>query len=166
MSTKKTITFTERIKPFLQLTPIQLVALTVWAEARGEPNMGWLAVIWVIRNRLRLLKYYGSKIPVLSKPGMEFHSVILKPLQFSCYNANDPQFKTLVAIAEDFERELDKKNKLADIYSLVCSAHNIPDPTFGATHYHNFAVSPAWNKSPNMIQTNKIGNHIFYREVR
>lgn len=64
-------------------------ALTVWAEARGEPYAGQVAVARVIRNRVRL----GWAHDVVG--------VVLAPYQFSCYNTQDPNRLAAARIDSD-----------------------------------------------------------------
>lgn len=53
-----------------------LYAATILLEAESEPDQGKLAVAWVIKNRMEHAKT-GS-----------IHEVVLKPYQFSCFNAD------------------------------------------------------------------------------
>lgn len=61
-------------KPFSDLD-LDTMALTVWAEARGEAIIGQRAVAWVIRNRWEQPGWWsrqrgdGAKMPALS----DFH---------------------------------------------------------------------------------------------
>ena len=64
------------------LPQIELVGLTLYGEARGEPIEGIVAVGCVIRNRV---KFEGS-----------FYAVCLKPRQFSCWNQDDPNYSVLL----------------------------------------------------------------------
>ena len=53
-------------------------AITVWAEARGEPYLGQVAVARVIRNRIKQGWAHDAA------------GVVLQPYQFSCWNTQDP----------------------------------------------------------------------------
>ena len=68
-----------------QLSEIEILALTLWGEARGEDIEGQVAVGSVIRNRIDKNTY---------------HEICLKPNQFSCWNANDPNVAQLNEMAE------------------------------------------------------------------
>jgi len=65
-------------KPYSELSDLDLCALCIWREARGEGVLGKRGVGHVIKNRS--LQGFGYTIP----------HVILKPYQFSSFNANDP----------------------------------------------------------------------------
>lgn len=66
--------------------------LTLWAEARGEPIEGKIAVASVIRNRV----LYGA-----GRFGIGYTGVCLKPQQFSCWNpGTDPNHVQLMSMAE------------------------------------------------------------------
>ena len=65
-----------------------ILARTLWGEARGESLAGQIAVAWTIRNRVKDGK---DK----SWWGEGYASVCQKPYQFSCWNRNDPNFAYL-----------------------------------------------------------------------
>jgi len=67
------------VTPYDSLDDLNLLALCVWREARGEGMLGKRGVAHVITNRVQHGGY-----------GLGFHGVILKPWQFSSFNANDP----------------------------------------------------------------------------
>ena len=58
---------------------LNIMAKTIWGEARGEPYNGQVAVAWVIRNRAERGGWFGNTI----------REVCLKDQQFSCWNRND-----------------------------------------------------------------------------
>jgi spore germination cell wall hydrolase CwlJ-like protein len=62
--------------PYDQLSELVLLELCMWREARGEGSLGKRGVAHVVSNRV--------------KSGRTWHQVILKPYQFSSFNANDP----------------------------------------------------------------------------
>src|SRR5262245_52710004 len=66
-------------------------AMTVWAEARGEPYAGQVAVARVIRNRV----HQGWAKDVVG--------VVLQPHQFSCWNTIDPNRIAAARIDSDKE---------------------------------------------------------------
>jgi len=57
-----------------------IFAKTIWAEARGEPLEGQIAVANVILNRARQGGWWGDDVA----------GVCCKPKQFSCWNESDP----------------------------------------------------------------------------
>lgn len=120
------------------------MARTIYGEARGEGGQGMQAVANVIMNRVKRGGWYGASIK----------DVVLKPYQFSCWNATDVnRQKILNATAA----------QLASARSIAEKVINgtLPDITGGATHYHARGIDPYWAKS--MTKTATIGNHVFYK---
>lgn len=66
--------------PYTQLNEAELLSLCCWREARSEGMFGKRGVAHTVLNRVRVNKFFGHDI----------HSVVLKPFQFSSFNANDP----------------------------------------------------------------------------
>ncbi|MEK9724321.1 MAG: cell wall hydrolase, partial [Rhodospirillaceae bacterium] len=108
------------------MTDEETVARTVWGEARGEPFNGKIAIAWVIRNRVEL-DLHGDEKPDWWGEGYE--AVCLKPWQFSCWNANDPNREKLLAVTDADAMYRDS----LDAARLVI-AGKVDDPTGGATH--------------------------------
>jgi N-acetylmuramoyl-L-alanine amidase len=127
------------------------VARTVWAEARGEPWLGQVAVAWVIRNRASCPGWWGT----------DLISVCRAPAQFSCWH--DEQLERLTQ-AGFHERSF----RIAYAATIVALEGIMQDPTHGATHYY----SPKGMKPPGSVPkwvsgmdaTVTIGNHEFFRE--
>lgn len=126
---------------------IDTLARTIYGEARGETFEGQKAVGLVIINRYKSNKWFA---------GSSVADTCLKSMQFSCWNATDPNSekikkastKTISAflkLAEDLI-----KGKFADI-------------TNGATHYHTKAIKPSWAKGK--IPCAEIGQHVFYKNI-
>lgn len=120
-----------------------LAALTVWKEARGESPLAKRAVACVIRNRVRDRRWANRAA-----------LVVLQPLQFSCWNTDDPnatQWPGADAIWNDCLR-------------AVSQAATLPDVTRGANHYHSYPEGhPSWPKWAAGEPTAKIGAFRFYK---
>jgi hypothetical protein len=105
------------------------------------------AVACVIRNRADHPDWWGDDI----------RSVCLKPAQFSCWNANDPNLPKLQAVSASDPA----------FASALQIAHNamsgsLADITEGADSYFALhAPMPKWATSDRFVKT--IGNHAFYR---
>jgi spore germination cell wall hydrolase CwlJ-like protein len=123
--------------------------MCVWAEARGEPALGKLAVAWVIRNRA-------------SRRNTDYRREILRPWQFSSFNADDPNrakmlnahVTSAIAWAE------------CDVVCELFESGTTMDPTLGATHYYVTKMSnpPKWGRgSDTWVETAEIGAHVFGR---
>lgn len=126
---------------------VETLARTLWGEARGEGKEGMAAVASVIMNRVKRGGWFGSSITKVCK----------KPLQFSCWNEGDPNCEKMLEVTE-----IDKQYAQALAIAEKAVAGTLPDPTGGATHYHEYKILPKWAKS--LKQTTQIGNHIFYKE--
>lgn len=127
---------------------IDLMARTVWGEARGEGLRGMQAVANVIMNRKNAGMWYGRTV----------EDVVLKPYQFSCWNENDPNYSKIQKVTES-----DPAFENAKGLAKLAYEGDLLDITGGATHYHRAGTTPNWASS--MQETTIIGNHIFYREV-
>ncbi len=131
---------------------IDVLARTIWGEARNEGTKGMEAVACVVLNRVAVAKKHGGKYWW----GHGVIDVCQKPFQFSCWNANDPNRIKLIAVT-------DKNIHFATALRIARRAvHGIlHDYTNGSTHYHTAAVNPKWAQGqvPEVI----IGHHIFYK---
>ncbi|MCJ8203577.1 cell wall hydrolase [Pseudomonas sp. RGM2987] len=131
-----------------------ILARTVWAEARGEGFAGQIAVAWAIRNRVedgRENSWWGEG----------YADVCQKPYQFSCWNKNDPNYPFLSGIRQIPFRELAQCRIAAD---QVIDGR-VSDPTCGATHYYALSIQvvPGW--AAKAKQTLLLGHHIFFSDV-
>lgn len=127
---------------------VDVLARTLWGEARGEGARGMEAVASVIMNRVRSPRFPGT-----------VEGVCKQPWQFSSWNANDPNLPALLAVTAsdaNFKRAL----------SIAERAVNgrLVDPTRGALHYYaNWIAEPAWARGATV--TARIGQHIFLTGV-
>ncbi len=138
---------------FLKELEIDVLARTIWGEARGEGKEGMEAVASVILNRAQVAKrlngyWWGNTII----------QVCQKPYQFSCWNKLDPNFKKLIAVDEE-----DMHFATAMRVARRAMLGFIKDATYGATHYHTLNISPDWAKGQK--PTTRIGHHVFYSLV-
>jgi len=131
-----------------------VLARTLWGEARGESPAGKIAVAWTIHNRVN----DGNP---RSWWGEGYAGVCQAKYQFSCWNKNDPNFPFLSGARDIPFRELAQCRIVAD---QVIDG-KVPDPTGGATHYYAIAMKtpPAW--AAKAKQTLKLGGHVFFKDV-
>lgn len=128
-----------------------ILAMTIWGEARGTGTEGMEAVAHVIKNRAEANK------PKLFGDGIK--GVMLKPKQFSFWNDTNPSIlkKRIDRLAGKDKLMWDQAKRIAT-QILSDDGH---DPTKGAVYYHTTAINPYWAKSLEPVA--KIGGHIFYR---
>jgi len=130
---------------------IDAMARTIWGESRNQGYTGMLAVAHTIKNRMNDRRWGNTAL-----------SVVFQAWQFSMWNDDDPNG----AVANDVDI-LDLQFKTAvEIASRVLNG-DVPDNTGGATHYHTDGIDfpKGWGRRSAYRQTDKIGNHIFYKEL-
>lgn len=138
---------------FYNALEVDVLARTLWGEARGEGETGMRAVACVILNRARIAKekngyWWGNDII----------QVCQKPYQFSCWNRSDPNFLKLQAVDES-----NPQFAAAMRIAKQAVSGRLADMTGNATHYHAKTIMPYWAKGETPSAT--IGNHIFYKLV-
>lgn len=130
---------------------LDVLAQTLWGEARGEGKAGMEAVAAVILNRWRT-RYRGQT---------SVAGVCRDPFQFSCWNARDPNRPAMQRMLVNPDADF----KLALEVSGQALAGGIPDPTAGARHYVSTSLRdrPFWldHKRPCAV----IGRHEFYNDI-
>ena len=138
---------------FYRELEIDVLARTLWGEARGEGTAGMQAVAAVVLNRVEVAQEKGQYWW-----GNNVIQVCQKPYQFSCWNRSDPNFQKLQKVDE---RNLYFATALRIARRALAGLNE--DSTGGATHYHAAGISPYWSKNekPSAV----IGKHIFYRIV-
>jgi len=94
---------------FGNLTDTQLMALTIYGEARGESREGKIAVGSVILERVDHRQWDGTTI----------HEVCLMPYQFSCFLPSDPQFNALRLIAGTWPAKFLRSLPLQECYQIA-----------------------------------------------
>lgn len=132
----------------------EVLARTLWGEARGEKLDGIEAVASVILNRVARAQARGGRYWW----GDDIAGVCLRPWQFSCWNATDPNRDKLLAVTEA-NRAFRTCLGVAD----RAIAGTLEDRTKGAMHYHTRAVTPSWSRGKTPCAV--IGGHLFYNDV-
>lgn len=133
-----------------------LLTATIYAEARGEPHEGRVAVCNVVLNRFR--KGMATSIK----------DVILKPKQFSWTDPRDPNHE---AIARMLGTDVDSVWAECREIAALALAWRLPDNTRSADHYLNVELTkklrkgtlPTWAEEGIAAGnvTKKIGHHTF-----
>ena len=145
-----------------------LLGLTAFLEARSEPILGVVAVMFTVINRMA--------------KGHRGHSVqecCLLPAQYSCWNDRDAQQTIGLRLAELLGKNDSLEHQPDAIVLSTCLTlaaqivHRypwpVPDPTSNSTHYFNprtVSHIPAWSlPETGAIHTTTINSHQFYRNV-
>ncbi len=139
------------VLPVASSSDADTLARTIFGEARGEGQEGWNAVAAVVMNRFHLGPIYGYPITVAG--------VCRQANQFSCWNANDPNFTTIqdVTTADPIFAAI---SQVAD--QAVAGA--LADPTGGAEFYHDTSIAtPASWVRAGYVETVQIGHLIFFK---
>ena len=132
---------------------VNLLAKTLWGEARGCSKDEKVAVGWVVLNRVNDKKQRFGK-------GIE--GVILKPWQFSCFNKNDLNRPKL----ENPEKHDEKSWKECLEVAKSLLSGELKDPTNGATHYiaKTMKNKPAWFSKLKKATNKKEWKHEYVKE--
>ncbi len=133
--------------PYGELSALDLMKLCVWREARGEGILGKRGVAHVIQNRADDSSWWGHDV----------RSVILRPWQFSSFNAADPNSNKWPAQGDPSFQDCEN----------VCEAvagGNDEDITSGATSYYDISIPrPRWASDGSNVLTLSVGRLRFYR---
>lgn len=124
----------------------EIMAKTIFGEARGETEEGQIAVACCILNRFNSKKWFSART---------IAGVCQKPWQFSCWNKNDPNAQIIAKLSYP---------TYSKYFPIIKQALE-RDVTKGATHYYAPAIvrCPDWavGKQP----CAKIGHHLFFKDI-
>jgi N-acetylmuramoyl-L-alanine amidase len=140
--------------PPKQGSAVDILARTLWGEARGEPVRGKEAVAAVVMNRIARARsraggyWWGNSV----------ETVCLKPWQFSCWNDTDPNAAKLPRVTVT-----DRQFRICLRIARRAVGGVLDDPTGGATHYHRRGILPPWSRR--LTPSAEIGHHLFYADV-
>lgn len=150
-SVVKKLFYTETIVPKPD-GDVDIMARTLWGEARNQGAKGMEAVACVIMNRFNENIWYSKY-----KGEHSIKAVCLKPKQFSCWNADDPNSKMCSSVNttnKTFVQALEIARK--------AKYGKLKDITKGANHYYSDSIkAPKWVKDMKFCV--KIGQHNFYK---
>ena len=149
------------------LGDLHAMALTLWAEARGEGVNGMAEVAGVIIVRFNNPGWWtrdrGDDIP-----DDTIEAACRDPWQFSCWNKNDPNLPKMLAMGINHPELVNAKRVAQD----VLAGHRVPHSLVeGCDHYHALGWSPDWlnirDKDKNIVGRRVPvfieGRHAFYK---
>ena len=127
---------------------IDVLARTVWGEARGCGYAGMSHVAMVVMNRVNHPRWWGHDVV----------SVCQAPYQFSCWLRSDPNRSKLLAVTDS-----DPVFNQALNIAVAAVAGTLQDVTDGADSYYaiSMASPPSWTERA--TKTFADNWHAFYR---
>ncbi len=127
---------------------VDVLARTMWGEARGEGDAGMQAVCNVIMNRVDDGRF-----------GDGIQGVCLKPKQFSSWNTNDPNRARLISVTA-----ADPAFARALVIAQAAVKRQLVDLTNGALYYYATSIdTPSW--AVNLPVVASIGQHVFLEDA-
>lgn len=141
-----------------QLLPDEVLALTIYGEARGESIEGQVAIANIIMNR-----FLSNTFKYKNNVG----NVCLEKFQFSCWNDNDPNRAKLLSLANSLVigdiKDTILRQCLAVARNIV--GNHFVDNISGNKNYmtnnlFNSNKKPSWAINAKNIKV--IGNHTFF----
>jgi spore germination cell wall hydrolase CwlJ-like protein len=134
---------------------VDVLARTIYGEARGESMQGKRAVGNVVVNRARNPGWWSRGVD--GEPDDSVAAVCLKPWQFSAWNHGDPNRLKVEDVTLDNEL-------FRDCYyaALAVLQDRAGDPTDGATSYHATSMDPPPDWAQGRAPLCRIGGHAFY----
>lgn len=132
--------------------PVDIIARTIWGEARGDGYSGMTAVANVIATRAANPRWWGSG----------FVSVCTKPEQFDCWNKDETpgsDYQQMIAVTT-----ADGDFVMARNIATEAVAGTLHDLTGGADSYYapaSVKAPPAW-ATPDKFKV-QVGKQLFYR---
>lgn len=152
-----------------QLATDQVLAITLYGEARGEPVEGRIAIASVIRNRV------NTDIGKDQKPdwwGEGYRGVCLAPAQFSCWSpkgGGQRNYDEVMAVVRSAVNGAALGPVMRECAWLAMGiiSGDLIDRVNGATHYLTadlFRLNPpAWTKGK--VPVVRVSAHLFFNNI-
>lgn len=138
-------------KGFIGQQSLILLAMCIFGEARGDTPEARFGVGCVVRNRLQR-HWMGAKL---------WSDVMLKPYQFDCFLATDPNsHKLLTPLANETEAVWDEC-----YYAALGVMLGRPDTTDGAVFYYSRPIEAPPHAWGAVTQTLQAGGTWFFKEA-
>jgi len=139
------------------LSELDITALCVWRESRGELLAVRRCVAWSIRNRVSHPRWWNQ--PQGAHPSL-WHATVLKPWQYSSFNHGDPNETRWPASDTD-----EGWGETRDMVSTAMTEVGL-DPSGGATNYFDKSITfpHAWGAEADWENTLNLGRIRFWKE--
>jgi N-acetylmuramoyl-L-alanine amidase len=146
------------------LTDVQVLACTLYGEARSEPTEGIIAVACVIRNRVHAdLK--GDQQPDWWGEG--YRGVCLKEWQFSCWmpEGGAGNHAKLLQLVNELKAGTVTDARYKECAWIATGIVNdwCRDVTNGSDHYHVAGMNPRPSWAQRFTPIKQVAKHVFYR---
>lgn len=133
---------------------VDILARTIYGEARSEEMEGRIAVGLVVRRRWRQRRHAGA-----------LAAVCQAPWQFSCWNADDPNRPKLERV--ELSDRVFRECMLAALIALDAGDDYEAQQTAFADHYMTREVfeadPPAWVRGK--VPVAELGAHVFFNDI-
>ncbi|TCZ55547.1 cell wall hydrolase [Roseicella aquatilis] len=146
------------------MTAQELLALTLRAEAGDRPVRAIEALAALVVNRARLAMAGAAECARFAPggaPGLPFSLLLARacraPFLFACWRPRHPRRAALLEAARAEDSHLAICRRVA----ARALAGALPDPTGGATHWHEAETLPGW--ALGQVPLAEIGGLVFYR---
>jgi N-acetylmuramoyl-L-alanine amidase len=141
----------------------ETLALTLWAEAAERPVRAVEALAAVVANRARSamaneaarLRFAPGATAFAAWP-LLLGQACRAPFLFACWNPRHPRHAALGEAPEG-----DPALAVCRRIARRAAAGALPDPTGGATHWHDAGALPGW--ALGRVPAAEIGGLVFYR---
>ena len=138
------------------LTNVWYLALTIWAEARGEGRRAMELVAWVVRNRVESPRFPDT-----------YPDAVTQRYQFSAWNPNDPNRPKLADPLGGPPADDRAWFTALEIAQEVIDAPASANPLPGVYHYHDTSIeTPAWARGMEPVRFPDVPRIVFLRERR
>jgi spore germination cell wall hydrolase CwlJ-like protein len=143
----------------------ETLALTLWAEAAGRPVRAIEALAALVANRARAAATdetarlrFAPGIPADAAAAwpLLLGRVCRAPFLFACWNPRHPRHAALGEAPEG-----DPALAVCRRIARRAAAGLLPDPTGGATHWHDARALPGW--ALGRVPAAEVGGLVFYR---
>ncbi|MBD0271382.1 MAG: cell wall hydrolase [Acetobacteraceae bacterium] len=141
----------------------ETLALTLWAEAAGRPVRAIEALAALVANRARAAAEGGAarlRFAPGGTAGAAWPTLLGRacrvPFLFACWNPRHPRHAALGGAPEG-----DPALAVCRRIARRAAAGSLPDPTNGATHWHDAAALPGW--ALGRVPAAEVGGLAFYR---
>lgn len=143
-----------------QLATDQVLAVTLYGEARSEPVEGRIAVASVVMNRVKAGRF-----------GHDARAVCLAPMQFSCWQPKGGQknYEEVMAVVRSAVNGavIGPIMRECAWIALGALSGDLLDRVNGSTHYVTadlFRIAPpAWAKGKTPVV--RVGSHLFFAGI-